>query len=432
MLAMVLALDPELVILDEPSAGLDPATRSALLERIREIAAARRLGLIVVSHDLPAAAQLAERCLVLYAGEVIEDGATADVVGRPAHPYTAGLVSAYPVMSTTKDLRAIRGTPPDPRDPPAGCAFWPRCTQAEDVCRAEHPLLQPSRGRLVACHFGGLRRLLSAVDLQKSFGRRAHRVQALGRACRWTSCTASPSASSGRREAARRRSRGSSPDSSTPDAGEVELDGVRSASSHGGRGARHARRRDPARHAGPVGRAVTAPARAGARARAARHRARGRRRRASWRRGRARWRRVALPSDGPFLDARVHELSGGQLQRIALARALVARPRVLVADEPTSMLDASEQARLLTVLRDLQVAMGLALVLVSHDLALVRKVCDRIVVLDGGRVVEEGSSEQVSGAPRSADRAQDAGVRGDALDGCERRSRVAAEAGERA
>jgi peptide/nickel transport system ATP-binding protein len=110
---------------------------------------------------------------------------------------------------------------------------------------------------------------------------------------------------------------------------------------------------------------------------------------------------VGLPSAGAFLDARVHELSGGQLQRIALARALVARPQLLVADEPTSMLDASEQARLLVVLRERQTELGLALVLISHDLAVVRKVTDRIVVLDGGRVVEQGSSARVCGAPRS-------------------------------
>ncbi|MGH2810360.1 MAG: dipeptide/oligopeptide/nickel ABC transporter ATP-binding protein, partial [Actinomycetota bacterium] len=110
---------------------------------------------------------------------------------------------------------------------------------------------------------------------------------------------------------------------------------------------------------------------------------------------------VGLPVSAGFLGAFTHQLSGGQLQRIALARALVAGPKLLVADEPTAMLDSSEQARLLQVLKERQVEMGLGLILISHDIAVVRKVCDRIVVLDGGRVVEEGPSNRVSSFPRS-------------------------------
>ncbi|MBA3329241.1 MAG: ATP-binding cassette domain-containing protein, partial [Solirubrobacterales bacterium] len=97
---------------------------------------------------------------------------------------------------------------------------------------------------------------------------------------------------------------------------------------------------------------------------------------------------VGLPASRGFLTARAHELSGGQLQRVALARALAAGPKLLVADEPTSMLDASEQARLLVVLRELQVEMGLGLVLVSHDMAVVRKVTDRVVALEDGCLVD--------------------------------------------
>lgn len=108
-----------------------------------------------------------------------------------------------------------------------------------------------------------------------------------------------------------------------------------------------------------------------------------------------------MPYSGDFLASRSFELSGGQQQRIALARALVARPKLIVADEPTSMLDSSEQARMLVVLRERQIEMGLGLIIVSHDLAVVRKVADRIVVLDGGQVVEEGPSHQVAAEPKS-------------------------------
>ena len=168
-LAMALALDPDLVVLDEPTAGLDPATRHDVVERIAALAEARGIALVVISHDLPDATRLATRTMVLYAGEAMEAGATERVIQRAAHPYTWALVNTFPVMTTTKDLRPIRGRGPDPRAVPPGCPFHPRCTQAEDVCADQHPDLRESRGRLVACHFGGLKTLLSAVDVQKTF-----------------------------------------------------------------------------------------------------------------------------------------------------------------------------------------------------------------------------------------------------------------------
>lgn len=387
-LAMALALDPALLILDEPTAGLDPATRHDLLERIAGLSAARGLALVVITHDLPAAERLTERVVVLYAGTAVEAGPTATTLGRPAHPYSSGLVNAFPVMSTTKDLRPIRGEPADARGVPDGCVFAPRCTQAEAVCREGRPALQPSRGRLVACHFGGLKTLLTVTGLHKSFRVRGPSVRALTDVClavgEGESVGVVGPSGSGKTTLARIVS-----GHLDADAGTVVLDAP------GAGGRIQLVMQDPWDALSPrlrVLELVREPldiARAQSRAQ--------------------RDARVAelldavgLPATGLFLEARVHELSGGQLQRIALARALIARPKLLVADEPTSMLDASEQARLLGVLRERQVEMGLGLVLISHDIAVVRKVCDRIVVLDGGRVVEEGTSAQVSGSPRSA------------------------------
>ncbi len=398
MVAMVLALDPALVILDEPTAGLDPATRAGLLDRLSALAAARGFALLMISHDLPAAARLAARTMVLYAGEAMEVGPTDLVVARPAHPYSWGLVNAYPVMSTSKDLRPIRGRSPDTRDVPGGCPFHPRCTQAEAVCIAERPPLEPARGRFVACHFGGLKTLQSATGLHKTFGRGQGAVHAL----RGVSLAVAEGESvgivgpsgSGKSTLARILAGHLSPDS-----GELELEGERMSRSWAA-GARAARRRiqlvmqDPWEALSPrltVAELVVeplaiagdgkGPTAASAVAEVLDS--------------------VGLPSSGPFLAARAHELSGGELQRVSLARALLAQPKLLVADEPTSMLDASEQARMLVVLRERQVEMGLGLILVSHDVAVVRKVTDRIVVLEAGLVVEDGPSEQVSSVPRS-------------------------------
>jgi peptide/nickel transport system ATP-binding protein len=398
-LAMVLALEPSIVVLDEPTAGLDPATRHDLLERIVTLAEARGFGLIVISHDLPDAARLASRTMVLYAGETMESGGTDKVIGDPAHPYSWALVNAYPVMSTTKDLRPIRGRPPDPRAVPPGCPFNPRCTQAEDVCSEEHPELLRSRERLVLCHFGGLKMLLEATDVSKTFGRGRRAVTALagasltvreGESVGVVGPSGSGKSTLGRIIAGHL----------AQDGGDVVLEGQSLRSSWHSDDRLHRRRiqlvmQDPADALSPrmtveqlvrepldIAREGDAKARHAAVVEALES--------------------VGLPGAGSFLEVRTHELSGGQLQRIALARALVAHPKLLVADEPTAMLDASEQARLLVVLRERQVEMGLGLVLISHDIAVVRKVTDRIVVLDAGRVVEEGPSPIISSAPQSA------------------------------
>jgi peptide/nickel transport system ATP-binding protein len=250
---------------------------------------------------------------------------------------------------------------------------------------------------MVLCHFGGLKTLLSAHDVSKSFGRGGRGTPAL----RGVSVALREGESlgivgpsgSGKSTLARILAGHLALDS-----GRVLLEGEQLPSSW--RGADRLRRRriqlimqDPADALSPrltVEELVGEPLDVVKAATGPRHAAVA-----------AALDSVGLPSSGSFLGAHTHELSGGQLQRISLARALVAEPKVLVADEPTAMLDASEQARLLLVLRERQVEMGLGLVLISHDLASVRKVTDRIVVLDAGRVVEEGPSSVVSSAPQS-------------------------------
>lgn len=397
-LAMVLALDPSVVVLDEPTAGLDPATRHELVQRVVRLAEARGFALVVISHDLPDAASLAMRTMVLYAGEVMEEGATGRVIGDPAHPYSWALINAYPVMTTTKDLRPIRGRPPDPRAVPSGCPYHPRCTQAEAACSETHPPLAMSRDRLVLCHFGGLKTLLSARGVSKSFGRGRHAVPALidvSISVREGESVGIVGPSGSGKSTLARIISGHTP----LDSGEVVLEGEAQPTSWGGADRLRRRRiqlvmQDPADALSPrlcVEDLVREPldvADTGDKAE--------RRRAVS-----EALESVGLPPSGSFLQARAHELSGGQLQRIALARALIAGPKLLVADEPTAMLDASEQARLLVVLRERQVEMGLGLIVISHDLAAVRKVTDRIVILDGGRVVEEGPSALVSTMPQS-------------------------------
>ncbi|MDQ6605276.1 MAG: ABC transporter ATP-binding protein [Actinomycetota bacterium] len=399
MIAMALALDPELVILDEPTAGLDPVTKEELLGRLGQLARERGFALIIISHDLPAAVALAQRTIVLYAGEVMEAGSSEAVIQDPAHPYSWALVRAYPLMSTTKDLHPIRGRSPGPREVPGGCPFHPRCTQAEGICAEQHPALEPSRGRLVTCHFGGVLDLLKAEGVGMTYRSGKQKMTALAEVSlvvRHGEAVGIVGASgSGKTTLARILSGHLNPDEGTVCLGSHRLSRSWRQEQRTFQRAIQLVMQDPWDALSPrlsVQEIVREPldidgtvGRPGSEARVAEM-----------------LEAVGLPSSTEFLRERTHNLSGGELQRIALARALIARPKLLVADEPTSMLDASEQARLLVILRELQVEMGLGLVLVSHDVAVVRKVTDRTVVLDGGRVAEQGPSELVCTNPQSA------------------------------
>ena len=397
-LAMALMLDPNVLIVDEPTQGLDSATALDVVDALAAAVTHRGIALVAITHDLGVAAKLTTRTLVMYAGKIVEEGDTASLLTAPRHPYTSALIAAFPVMTTTRDLRPIRGNPADARALPGGCSYHPRCTQAIDVCRVTIPPLEGMNRRRVACHLGGLRTLLHAQGLSKTFGNKTNGVAALrdvAIAIREGESVGVVGPSGSGKSTLARIITGHL----APDRGDVTLETTQVVSN--GRRARGLSRRsvqlvmqDPWEALSPrltVAELVREPLDISADGTRSERDARVERALES----------VGLPGQGSFLDCNAHQLSGGQLQRVALARALVVEPKLLVADEPTSMLDPSEQARLLLALRERQVEMGLGLMLVSHDIALVRKVCDRIVVLDGGHVVEDGPANLVSTAPHS-------------------------------
>lgn len=396
MLAMALVCDPELLILDEPTAGLDSFTCSEILALLRRLRESRRLSMIIITHRLSDLSGLADQTAVLYAGRLLEMGDTDRVLSAPGHPYTWGLVNAYPTMKRARDLWGIRGEPPDPMHLPLGCPFTPRCTQAAEVCSQEPPELQMHGSRLLACHLGGLQKLLEVRGLSRSFrsknGPPLRAVQG-----------ASLSLNEGEVVALIGRT-GSGKSTLAklivgllePDCGEAFLQG-RPLLGLQGTALRSAQQRlqlvfqdpfDALSPRLPVLEIVREPLDINGLGNTEERNARARAALAD----------VRLPTDSGFLGKRSHELSGGQLQRVAIARAIVMRPKVLIADEPVAILDPSEQARVLRLLKDLQNEYGMGLLLISHDLALVRKVADRIVVMDRGVVVEDGPADEVISA----------------------------------
>ncbi|HTN09848.1 MAG TPA: ABC transporter ATP-binding protein [Acetobacteraceae bacterium] len=147
MIAMALACDPRLLIADEPTTALDVTIQAQIVALLKRLQSERQMAMIFVSHDLKLVSEIASRVAVMYSGQVVEEGAIADVLSRPRHPYTRALLDCIPsrrdAAGNRRILHPIPGSPPDPLSPPPGCRFHPRCRYGDDRCRSGDPELQP-------------------------------------------------------------------------------------------------------------------------------------------------------------------------------------------------------------------------------------------------------------------------------------------------
>jgi peptide/nickel transport system ATP-binding protein len=157
MIAMSLASNPDLVIADEPTTALDVIISAQVLKMIKDLQRKLNLSVIVVTHDLSMVAEICEKIAIMYAGKMVENGDIKKVFNSPRHPYTQGLIGAFPsVLGPKKVLKSIPGSPPDLLDPPKGCSFHPRCPYAMEVCRKEEPrYTKVEEGWVVTCHLYG-------------------------------------------------------------------------------------------------------------------------------------------------------------------------------------------------------------------------------------------------------------------------------------
>ena len=416
-LAMAFACRPQLIVLDEPTTGLDVATQRHVLDTVRGLCSSYGVAALYVTHDLAVVAQIANRVAVMYAGRLDELGPTGLVFDSPAHPYTAGLIRAIPSPERSHVLVGMEGQPPAPGRRPSGCFFEPRCSYALPACsagapalvevdggshsarciRAEHvaqissapkqvtvqqleqepeddgsPVLQVAG--LVAKY--GDRQVLHGVELTVE---KRHCVAVVGES------------GSGKTTLARCivglhanwsgtvtfEGRGQK-----PLAGERDLDDLRSVQYVF---------QNPYTSLNPrktIGQLVEQPL------------AHFFGLNPAERRERVVATLEAAALSGEFLNRYPDQLSGGERQRVAIARALIVEPELIVCDEVTSALDVSVQAAIVELLRRLQRERGLSLLFITHNLALVRTIAQQVVVLHDGRIVEAGPTDDVLTRPR--------------------------------
>ena len=383
LIAMALANDPQVLILDEPTASLDALTKAEITKLLLE----RMVGKVslVITHDLSAAARLTERMAVLYAGRIVEIGDTSDLLENPRHPYTRGLIRSSPNMTTTKDLQGIPGRMVHGV---SGCPFSERCTQRIDICNKEVPPLLEVGDRSIACHRGGIVPLLELSGVRTKFGNfvavdgvdltlyEGETIALIGES------------GSGKTTLAK-----TVIGLFSHQEGDIRLEGAPLVRRDRGFYRKvqmiYQNPKESISHRMDVFDAVSEPL--------AIQKAGGSAERVAL--VKRVLEEVELSSDDAFLGKYPHQISGGEAQRVAIARALVLNPKLLIADEPTSALDASVQAKILRLLLNLQEKRGLAILFITHDIALARKVSDRMAVMLDGKIVEEGPTSEVTASP---------------------------------
>ena len=424
VIAMALASNPRLLVMDEPTTGLDATVEAEVLDLVRELRRDTGTAVLFISHNLGVIRHMCDRVGVLYAGALVEQGATADLFNNPSHPYTVGLLRCIPrggLHKSTDRLDTIPGTPPALGTKFDGCVFAARCALAEDKCQSSQPQMVTIKGNHVARCFlsdkaSSLPRsaeqiefasqsaatahevgetLLNVSHLSKVFTQDGHQVRVINDVSLTLGVGETlglvGESGSGKTTIAKLVLGLTAPE----EGGVVSLDGKGLAKTLNQRdvhdvGAMQIVFQNPdqalnRRHSVTriVGRAVE----------------RLRSFSVSESIDRAHELLSGMRVEATLHSARPVQLSGGLKQRVAISRAFAGAPQIVVCDEPTSALDVSVQAAILNLLVDLQKQDKTSFIFISHDLGVVRYISDRIAVLYLGRVVEFGSSQRVFNGP---------------------------------
>ena len=412
-LAMAFANRPRLIVLDEPTTGLDVTTQATVLSTVRDLAALHGVAALYVSHDLAVVAALARWVAVMYAGRIVELGAAEELFESAAHPYTRRLVGAIPRLTGGRSLVGIPGHAPSPGRRPPGCAFAPRCKLHIPQCDENVPALDPVRpGHRVRCirAHDVLKQARAAVgdplDLAAASTDSAaltlenvvahygpvEVLHSINLTLERHECLAIVGESGSGKTTTARSIAGLHRDwTGSIRLGDQELEESARARSTESRRQIQYIFQNPYGSLNPrktIGETVGQPLSVFGIAK---------RREAD----KMVWEmleQVSLPAN--YANRYPDQLSGGERQRVAIARALISSPSILICDEVTSALDVSVQAAIVELLGKLQRELGLSMVFVTHNLPLVRSIAQKVAVLSEGNIVEYGETAEVLADPQ--------------------------------
>jgi len=423
-IAMALAGEPELLLLDEPTTGLDVTTQLGILDLLAELRDQSGMAMVCVSHDLGVIARLSARMIIMYGGDIVEDVATAALLAEPAHPYARALLRSIPRLDNSAIPESIPGRPPGPGHSLPGCRYAPRCSEAKPDCLDSVPQLREVEGEWrVACfhpqsgalalaagdgegppQIAGNTALIDLDSVSVTYRRPGFfdwlvpprhapmTVEGVTLELRKGEVLGLVGESGSGKSTILKAIAGLWPVARGRIEFEDEIDlGVPvDARSRGTLRAIQLVFQNPDASLNPrqtIVDILAQPLRLYFKSSGADIRSRAA----------ALLRDVRL--DESYLNRYPGQLSGGERQRVAIARAFAAEPDVILCDEVTSALDVSVQASVLRLLRELSSKRHVACILVSHDLAVVQALAHRIAVLYRGRLVEIGPSHQVCGTP---------------------------------
>jgi len=410
-LAMAFACRPSVIVLDEPTTGLDVSTQEHVLKTIRQLTRDHGVAALYITHDLAVVADLADDVAVMYAGRIVECGSVKDIFMNPAHPYTKHLVVAAPDIEGKKEIVGLAGRAPSPGKRPTGCSFALRCESADDACRSAFPAeVSVATGHVTRCI--KIRKLPNVVVAKPrasqtiESGASVVALQDVSAGYSGNMVVHNVSLTIRRGEClALVGESGSGKTTVSRAIGGLHREWTGSMSFNGEELQKTARRRTSGARQGiqyifqnpygslnprrTIGESISRPL-------AIIGTSKSESREAIL----DVLEKVNLP--GSYAGKYPDQLSGGERQRVAIARALVSNPMVLVCDEVTSALDVLVQAAIIDLLGDLRKQLGLAMLFVTHNLPLVRSIADEVAVMSEGRIVEIGPAESVIGNPQQS------------------------------